>query len=160
MARKLFDSFYAQTVDEGSFLFPEVESTLAVLAEKGVAMGLVTNKPTPFVMPLLETLGIAKYFQAIIGGDDAENKKPHPEPLFKVMETLNLSAEELLFVGDSRNDILAAQAAGCCSIGLTYGYNYGEAIELSKPDFVFDKFSDLMPALGLPCKENQESEHE
>lgn len=160
MARKLFDSFYAQTVDEGSFLFPEVASTLAVLAENGLPMGLVTNKPTPFVMPLLEKLGIAEYFQVVIGGDDVENKKPHPEPLFKVMEKLNLSAEALLFVGDSRNDILAAQAAGCPSVGMTYGYNYGEAIELSKPDVVFDKFCDLLPVLGLPCKENQESEHE
>ena len=85
-----------------------------------------------------------------------ENKKPHPEALHKVMEELNLSAEELLFVGDSRNDILAAQAAGCCSIGLTYGYNYGESIELSKPDYVFDHFNDLLPALGLSNKEHQE----
>lgn len=160
MARKLFDNFYAQTVDEGSFLFPNVANTLAALAENGLPMGLVTNKPTPFVMPLLEKLGIEKYFQVVIGGDDVENKKPHPEPLFKVMEMLNLSAEELLFVGDSRNDILAAQAAGCPSVGMTYGYNYGEAIELSKPDIVFDKFSDLLPALGFPCKENQETEHE
>ena len=143
MARKLFDNFYAQTVDEGSFLFPGVTSTLAVLAENGLPMGLVTNKPTPFVMPLLEKLGIATYFQVVIGGDDVENKKPHPEPLFKVMEKLNLSAEALLFVGDSRNDILAAQAAGCPCVGMTYGYNYGEAIALSKPDVVFDKFSDL-----------------
>ncbi|WBM70973.1 phosphoglycolate phosphatase [Buttiauxella sp. WJP83] len=160
IARKLFDTFYAQTAEEGSFLFPEVANTLAIIAEKGLPMGLVTNKPTPFVLPMLERLGIAHYFKIIIGGDDVENKKPHPEALHKVMEQLNLSAEELLFVGDSRNDILAAQAAGCCSVGLTYGYNYGESIELSKPDYVFDHFNDLLPALGLSNKEHQESEHE
>ncbi|HEY3591959.1 MAG TPA: phosphoglycolate phosphatase [Buttiauxella sp.] len=160
IARKLFDTFYAQTAEEGSFLFPNVADTLAILAEKGLPMGLVTNKPTPFVLPMLERLGIAHYFKVIIGGDDVENKKPHPEALHKVMEQLNLSAEELLFVGDSRNDILAAQAAGCCSIGLTYGYNYGESIELSKPDYVFDHFNELLPALGLSNKEHQESEHE
>jgi phosphoglycolate phosphatase len=156
IARKLFDAYYAQTAEEGSFLFPEVANTLAVLAEKGLPMGLVTNKSTPFVLPMLERLGIAQYFKVIIGGDDVENKKPHPEALHKVMEELNLSAEELLFVGDSRNDILAAQAAGCCSIGLTYGYNYGESIELSKPDYVFDHFNDLLPLLGLSNKEHQE----
>ncbi|RPH28742.1 phosphoglycolate phosphatase [Buttiauxella warmboldiae] len=160
IARKLFDTFYAQTAEEGSFLFPEVAATLAVLAEKGLPMGLVTNKPTPFVLPMLERLGIAHYFKVIIGGDDVEHKKPHPEALHKVMETLNLSAEELLFVGDSRNDILAAQAAGCRAVGLTYGYNYGESIELSHPDFVFDRFNDLLPALGLSSKEHQESDHE
>jgi len=160
MARKLFDRFYAETVSEGSFLFPEVMTTLSALKEKGLLLGVVTNKPTPFVMPLLESFGIADDFQVIIGGDDVKQKKPHPEALFNTMSAMKLSADELLFVGDSRNDIQAAQAAGCLSVGLTYGYNYGEAIELSNPDVVFDSFSDLLPLLGLPHQANQESEHE
>lgn len=159
MARKLFDRFYTETVEEGSFLFPEVVTTLSSLKEQGLMLGVVTNKPTPFVMPLLERFGIAHDFQVIIGGDDVKQKKPHPEALFNTMSAMKLSAEELLFVGDSRNDIQAAKAAGCLSVGLTYGYNYGEAIELSNPDVVFDSFGDLLPLLGQP-QANQESEHE
>lgn len=154
--RRLFNRFYEETVEEGSFLFPDVETTLSALHAKGIPLGLVTNKPTPFVAPLLEALDIAKYFSVIVGGDDVENKKPHPEPLLLVAGKLSLSPEELLFVGDSRNDILAAKAAGSLSVGLTYGYNYGEAITLSEPDYVFDHFKDLLPALGLPHSENQE----
>ena len=81
---------------------------------------------------------------------------PDPEPLLLVAEKLALAPGELLFVGDSRNDILAARAAGCCSVGLTYGYNYGEPITLSEPDYVFDRFNELLPALGLPHSETQE----
>ena len=92
----------------------------------------------------------------IVGGDDGQNKKPHPEPLLLVAGKLSLTPAELLFVGDSRNDILAARAAGCPSVGLTYGYNYGEAITLSEPDVVFDHFKDLLPALGLSHSEHQE----
>ena len=160
MARKLFDRFYAETVKEGSFLFPEVLTTLATLKEKGLLLGIVTNKPTPFVMPMLESFGIADDFQVIIGGDDVKQKKPHPEALFNTMNAMKLSADQLLFVGDSRNDIQAAQAAGCLSVGLTYGYNYGEAIELSNPDVVVDSFHDLLPLFGLPHQANQESKHE
>lgn len=160
MMRKLFDRFYADTVEEGSALFPDVAATLSALAENNTPMALVTNKPTPFVAPLLEALDIAKYFTVVIGGDDVKNKKPHPEPLLLVAEKLALAPGELLFVGDSRNDILAAAAAGCCSVGLTYGYNYGEAIELSQPDFVFNHFKDILPALGLPYSENQELRNE
>lgn len=109
-----------------------------------------------FVAPLLEALDIAKYFSVIVGGDDVQNKKPHPEPLLLVAGKLSLAPAELLFVGDSRNDILAARAAGCPSVGLTYGYNYGEAITLSEPDVVFDHFKDLLPALGLSHSEHQE----
>ena len=154
--RKLFDRFYEETVEEGSFLFPDVAETLSALYAKGIPLGLVTNKPTPFVAPLLEALDIAKYFSVIVGGDDVQNKKPHPEPLLLVAEKLSLAPAELLFVGDSRNDIQAAKAAGCCSVGLTYGYNYGEPLALSEPDYLFDQFNELLPALGLSHSEHQE----
>lgn len=72
--RKLFDRFYEETVEEGSFLFPDVAETLSALHAKGIPLGLVTNKPTPFVAPLLEALDIAKYFSVIVGGDDVQNK--------------------------------------------------------------------------------------
>ncbi|MFI8417339.1 phosphoglycolate phosphatase [Serratia sp. NPDC078593] len=154
--RERFDRHYAESVNHGSCLFPQVRSTLAQLASAGYPMALVTNKPTPFVAPLLQALGIVEYFSLIIGGDDVIEKKPHPAPLYLVLGQLGLRAHQLLFVGDSRNDIQAAQAAGCPSVGLTYGYNYGEAIALSHPDRVLACFADLLPALGLSSLENQE----
>jgi len=158
--RKLFNRFYEETVDEASFLFPDVVDTLSALHANGMPLALVTNKPTPFVAPLLEALDIAKYFSVIVGGDDVQNKKPHPEPILLVAGKLSLAPEQLLFVGDSRNDILAAKAAGSPSVGLTYGYNYGESITLSEPDAVFDHFKDLLPALGLSHSEHQESKND
>ncbi|HHT0476474.1 TPA: phosphoglycolate phosphatase [Klebsiella michiganensis] len=154
--RKLFDRYYGEVAEEGSFLFPAVADTLGALHAKGLPLALVTNKPTPFVAPILASLDIAKYFTVVIGGDDVKNKKPHPETLLLVAEKLGLAPADLLFVGDSRNDIQAAKAAGCSSIGLTYGYNYGEPISLSEPDYIFDQFNELLPAFGLPYSETQE----
>ena len=154
--RKLFDRYYGEVAEEGSFLFPAVADTLGALHAKGLPLALVTNKPTPFVAPILASLDIAKYFTVVIGGDDVKNSTPHPEPLLLVAEKLGLAPADLLFVGDSRNDIQAAKAAGCSSIGLTYGYNYGEPISLSEPDYIFDQFNELLPAFGLPYSETQE----
>ncbi|MBP2168635.1 phosphoglycolate phosphatase [Erwinia toletana] len=148
-ARVLFDKFYAQTVESGSTLFPHVASTLVALSARNIPLAVVTNKPTPFVAPLLQSLGIAQHFSLIIGGDDVVVKKPHPAPLFLVLGTFGLLPQELLFVGDSRNDILAAQAAGCPCVGMTFGYNYGESITTSNPGLALDDFNDLLPALGL-----------
>ncbi|MTH47733.1 phosphoglycolate phosphatase [Intestinirhabdus alba] len=158
--RRLFDRYYAEVAEEGTFLFPQVVETLAALRAKELPLGLVTNKPSPFVAPLLEALDIAGYFSVVIGGDDVQNKKPHPEPLLRVASLMGIAPAQLLFVGDSRNDIQAAKAAGCPSVGLTYGYNYGEAIDLSQPDVVFHTFNELLPALGLPHSENQESKND
>lgn len=151
--RKLFDGYYAQDADDGSFLFPGVIETLTALRLQDIALALVTNKPTPFVAPMLASLGLIDTFSLIIGGDDVEHKKPHPEPILRVMDALNLSPEDLLFVGDSRNDIQAAQAAGCRSAGLTYGYNYGESIALSQPDYIIDRLHELLTIVGLQLLE-------
>ena len=158
--RKLFDRYYGDVAEEGTFLFTDVADTLGALHAKGLPLGLVTNKPTPFVAPLLEALDIAKYFSVVIGGDDVQNKKPHPDPLLLVASKLGIKPEQLLFVGDSRNDIQAAKAAGCPSVGLTYGYNYGESIALSQPDVIYDRINELLPVLGLPHSENQESKND
>ncbi|CAQ82160.1 MULTISPECIES: phosphoglycolate phosphatase [Photorhabdus] len=155
--RKLFDQFYETTVTTGSQLFPEVKTTLKELAKHNLPMGIITNKPTPFIAPLLASLGISEYFSLVLGGDDVKEKKPHPAPIYLTMGTFGLRKEELLFVGDSRNDILAAQAAGCPCVGLTYGYNYGESIALSNPDCILTNFSDLLPTIGLPSLKLQEA---
>lgn len=148
-ARALFDRHYADTVDAGSTLFPQVKQTLDALKASGLLMAIVTNKPTPFVAPLLESLGIADAFSLIIGGDDVPVKKPHPAAIFMVLGTFGVLPNELLFVGDSRNDIQAAQAAGVPNVGMTFGYNYGEPIATSQPDLTLDSFDELLPTLGL-----------
>ena len=147
-SRLIFDKYYAETVEQGSVLYPHVEKTLATLHAAGFPLAIVTNKPTPFVAPLLQSLGIARYFSLVIGADDVAAKKPHPAPLFMVLGKFGLLPSELLFVGDSRNDILAAKAAGAPCVGMTYGYNYGEPITTSQPDITLDHFNDLMPSLG------------
>ncbi|MCZ4059971.1 phosphoglycolate phosphatase [Pantoea sp. LMR881] len=148
-ARALFDKHYADTVEAGSTLFPQVKATLETLQARGMPMAIVTNKPTPFVAPLLASLGIADAFSLIIGGDDVIVKKPHPAAIFLVLGKFGVLPEQLLFVGDSRNDILAAQSAGVPNIGMTFGYNYGEPIATSQPDLTLDSFDELLPAIGL-----------
>ena len=148
-ARQLFNSYYAQTAEHGSALFPAVKETLQRLHQQQLPMAIVTNKPTLFVAPLLESLGIADMFSLVIGGDDVVVKKPHPAAIYLVLGKFGLHPQELLFVGDSRNDIQAAKSAGVPCAGLTYGYNYGEPIADSQPDRVLNTFDQLLPALGL-----------
>ncbi|MFQ7388279.1 MAG: phosphoglycolate phosphatase [Escherichia sp.] len=156
--RKLFDRYYGEVAEEGTFLFPHVADTLGALQAKGLPLGLVTNKPTPFVAPLLEALDIAKYFSVVIGGDDVQIK-PHPDPLLLVAERIGIAHNRCCLLAIT-NDIQAAKAAGCPSVGLTYGYNYSEAIDLSQPDVIYQSINDLLPALGLPHSENQESKND
>jgi phosphoglycolate phosphatase len=51
-------------------------------------------------------------------------------------------------IGDSKNDIVAANAAKMQSIGVSYGYNYGEDISIYEPDSVVHDFNEIMGLLG------------
>jgi phosphoglycolate phosphatase len=50
-------------------------------------------------------------------------------------------------IGDSKNDILAANACAMDSVGVTYGYNYGEDIGVHKPSVIINDFAELLKFL-------------
>ncbi len=143
-ARKRFDAYYAATGHRLSHLYPGVKETLEQLHQAGFTMAIATNKPSKFVPDILQQHQIAHYFKAVIGGDRFEKKKPDPMALAWLLATYDCQPQQMLMVGDSKNDILAAQRAGCRSFGLTYGYNHGEPIADSNPDYVADQISQLL----------------
>lgn len=148
-ARELFDDFYEKTGHKLSHLYSNVKETLASLHQAGFTLALVTNKPSKFVPHVLEQHNIAQFFTDVIGGDTFPNKKPDPMALNWLLEKHQVDASQMLMVGDSKNDILAAKNAGCVSFGLTYGYNHGEPIANAGPDFVADDIAQLLEVIAV-----------
>ena len=143
-AFEVFLSAYTQSNGRYSRLYPGVEEVLQQLQGAGVPMAVVTNKPMAFTTPLLKALKIDHYFDQVLGGDSLPVKKPDPLPLQAVMETFGCPPERALMLGDSRNDVLAARAAGCPVICVSYGYNHGEPVDACSPDRVVDSFTELV----------------
>ena len=143
-ALDIFLTFYAQHLAVTTVTYLNVPSTLATLKEAGYRLVIVTNKPFNFVAPILEGLELAELFELHLGGDSLPQKKPDPAPLLHVCDKLDVTVEECVMVGDSKNDILAANAANMQSIGVSYGYNYGEDIGFYNPDVVVDDFADIL----------------
>ncbi|RLP53003.1 MAG: phosphoglycolate phosphatase [Ketobacter sp.] len=139
-----FYRFYAQENGRSSQLYPGVEQVLQAFAVLGIPMVVITNKPKPYADPLLASLKIAVYFQLVIGGECLPQRKPHPLPLQHVDQHFGYLPEQCLMVGDSSNDVKAARAAGWVSAALTYGYNHGEPVSLSGPDWLMDDFRELL----------------
>jgi phosphoglycolate phosphatase len=128
-------------------LYDDVKEGLFTLKAAGFRLAIITNKPAEFIQPILTGLGISNIFELLIGGNTLAERKPHPAPLFYALEQLNVTAEQCLMIGDSKNDILAAKAANIDSVGLTYGYNYGEDINNYQPQWCFDNFKELLTLL-------------
>ncbi|MCX8711142.1 phosphoglycolate phosphatase [Gilliamella sp. B2969] len=149
-AKALFNRHYDKVMDVETKLFPHVKQTLKALHDNHYPLALVTNKPAQFLPDLLTSLGIKEYFSLVLGGGDVIKLKPHPAGLYQVMATFGLFSDQLLFVGDSQNDIMAAKNAHCPTVALSYGYNYGISIATSDPDFLFDDFKDILTLLPHP----------
>lgn len=145
--KQRFNYYYAENLCNISRLYPHVKETLEALKAKGYILAVVTNKPTQHVQPVLKAFGIDHLFSETLGGQSLPAIKPHPAPLYYLCGKFGLEPRQILFVGDSKNDILAAHAAGCAAVGLTYGYNYNIPISESKPDWVFDDFGELLTIL-------------
>lgn len=143
-AIQIFRTCYHEENGRLSRLYPGVESVLEALAGLGITLAVITNKPLVFTEPLLQHLGIAGFFQSVLGGECLPHRKPHPLPLLHTCEQLGVLPKQALMVGDSRNDVEAAKAAGMPSAALTYGYNHGEPVAASEPDWLLDDFRELL----------------
>jgi len=125
-------------------LYPSVHELLEALSTAAVELAVVTNKPERFVAPLLEQVGLGGYFRWIIGGDTLPQQKPDPAALLQVMRLAGVEAAQSLFIGDSRNDVLAARAAAVPCIAVSYGYNHGRPIAEERPSLVVDSLAELL----------------
>jgi phosphoglycolate phosphatase len=146
LMQAVFDGFLAHYADSNgasSQLYDGVQDALQYWQQRSVAMAVVTNKPLPFVAPLLAALGIEHYFSLLLGGECVPEKKPSPLPLLHACKQLGAKPGHSLMVGDSSNDVLAARTASVPVVGVRGGYNRGDRIEDSQPDAVIDTLAEL-----------------
>jgi phosphoglycolate phosphatase len=126
-----------------SALFPGVAEGVARLRAAGLRLVCLTNKPAAFARELLAAKGLADAFAHCFGGDSFARQKPDPLPLLEACRALGSAPARTLMVGDSRNDVVAARAAGCPVVLVSYGYNHGEPAQSAGADRVIDRLDEL-----------------
>ncbi|NCT40882.1 MAG: HAD family hydrolase [Alphaproteobacteria bacterium] len=113
-AKGYFETFVLAHHDE---IQPMVGAArlLGVFADTGLPMGIVTNKKGVLVRKEITNHGWEKFFVCpTVGAGEAAADKPSPAPLLLALEKsgLNIEPSDVLFVGDTENDVLCAHAAG------------------------------------------------
>jgi phosphoglycolate phosphatase len=133
-AMDAYQRHYLSINGDYSTLFPGVQEGLAAMQANGLRLACVTNKPIAFAAPLLKLKGLDTFFEVVYGGDSLARKKPDPLPLQTVCADFGLAPAQVVAIGDSSNDALAARAAGCPVLTVPYGYNHGESIHATDSD--------------------------
>ncbi len=140
----IYQTHYNRVNGQASAVYPGVVEGLKGLAEKGLPLACLTNKPQDLAKSLLKQKGLSDFFSLVFGGDTFERKKPDPLPLLKTCEALGFAPHQVLMVGDSSNDAQAAQAAGCKVVLLSYGYNHGQPIRSVAADHHLDSLAEIL----------------
>ena len=117
------------------------------LVDAGTPIGVVTNKPEAATREILSHFGLSELMQVVVGGDAGPAKKPEPGLLLLACERLGLAVDQVVFVGDSENDVAAAKAAGMAVVVLRGGYTSIAADDLGA-DAVVDRLDGLGAAVS------------
>jgi phosphoglycolate phosphatase-like HAD superfamily hydrolase len=86
---------------------------------------------------------VENQFDAILGGDSATEKKPHPALIHDVLNRFGILPGHGLIVGDGDTDIEAGKRAGVFTCGVTYGLGNRAALVASGPDVLIDDLVEL-----------------
>lgn len=141
-ALALYHDFYFEESGRRSAVYPGVLEGLAQFRAMRLRLACVTNKAARFTLPLLEQKGLAPYFELVVSGDTLARKKPDPMQLAHICAEFALAPAAVLLIGDSANDALAARAAGCPVVCVSYGYNGGGEVHNLDCDAIVESLSE------------------
>jgi phosphoglycolate phosphatase len=127
---------YRRHLCVGTAVYPGVVAALDRLRRAGVGCAVVTNKPGQLARELLERLGIATRFVAVIGDGDGYPRKPDPTGALAVLGRAEVPAERSAVVGDGLADAGLARALGCRAVAAAWGYTPRERLAAESPDVI------------------------
>ena len=119
---------------------PYAPEILAYLKEKGVANHIFTHRGQS-TLPILQHLGIDRYFDEIITAVDGFPRKPEPDAIFYLMKRYELDSARTYYVGDRQIDMECARRAGIGCILYLPSYSVGKASGIE--DYVISDFREL-----------------
>lgn len=141
-----FTTYYRADPATETTVFDGVVPALEALAERGLPLGICTNKPHRSALQVLEALSLDAYFGACFGKASVPFHKPDRRHYDEVARALGVAPENTLYVGDSETDVATARNAGVPIVLVPFGYSHAPATDLGG-DRVIDDFSELAGAV-------------
>ena len=130
-------------------LFPHVLDTLHTLHNQGLLLAICSSRGRPTLASFVADFHLDNLVACTISADDVTHAKPHPEPVQHILNRLNIPPTEAIVVGDASFDILMGRAAGCRTVGVTYGNQSPADLLSAGAAHLIDDFAEL-PRLCTP----------
>ena len=149
-ARGIIDEIAPAMFHEQVKIIPGTADALKTIAAEGLKLAMVTSTLRDY-MPIklapLKAAGVETLFEVVITADDVRYKKPHAEPLLMCSDKLGLSPANCVYVGDTRVDIRAGNAAGMQTVAVLTGFDDYDALKGETPTDIIESVADFTARL-------------
>ena len=143
-AHQILHEIEMKAAEKGS-LIPGTEATLRSLRKKEIKVGIITRNCEDAVRKVFPN--IDEYCDVFVSRNSVKKVKPHPDHLTYVMESLKISGEESMMVGDHIIDIQAGKRVGMKTIGVLTGRINKEEFEKAGADYILREASEVLGLL-------------
>jgi phosphoglycolate phosphatase len=133
-----FKADYAVTWATGSVVFDGIPAMLAELRTLGARLAVLSNKPHPFTVAMVDTMFPEAPFAMVLGQRAEIPHKPDPAGLREIIATLDARLEDAWMIGDSATDLATARNAGIPAVAVSWGYRDREELEALEKAFLVD----------------------
>jgi phosphoglycolate phosphatase len=138
-----FESIYAEQWNKRSKPYDGIEILLKRLLSRPMAMGVLSNKPDRFTKQCVDYFLPGLPFSSIAGQKPDVPRKPDPAGVHRMAAEWKLRTEDIAYIGDTNTDMETAVAAGCCAIGVSWGFRAVEELRRTGAQQIFHTPSEL-----------------
>lgn len=145
--RSLFIPYYDVHNADLSRPYPGIPELLAALQQKGIMLGVASNKYQTATQKLIAHYFPNISFVEVLGQREGIPAKPDPSIVNDILAKAGVEREEVLYVGDSNVDMQTAHNAGVTAVGVAWGFRPRTELEALHPAHILEKAEDLLPLL-------------
>jgi 2-phosphoglycolate phosphatase len=138
-----YRAHHPSVLHSGTRLLAGAAELLRLLHDRGLRLGLCSNKPVAFSRDLVAFLKIAPLLEVVLGPEDVARPKPAPDMLVAALQRLGVAAVEALYVGDMSVDVETARGAGVMVWVVATGSEERGALERARPDRLFSNLDEI-----------------
>ncbi len=143
-ALSMFSGYYAVHSKDKTAPYKDIPELLKSLSEKGLLLGVITNKAHNIAVSVVEDYFGKNVFGCIRGLDSSIKAKPDPVGALSVAEKLGVKPCEVLYIGDSGVDMQTAENAGFTPLGVLWGFRTKDELLDGGAKFIAENPLDIL----------------
>ncbi len=142
--KSFFDSYYKEHLCDCTTSYDGISQMLSKLEDSGIKTAVHSNKPHEYVPYILDKLFPEHKFDIVLGNCDDFERKPSPQALEYMIESLGVEKTQVLYVGDSDVDVFTAHNACVKVCGVAWGFRGEKELLQAGADFIAHNANELL----------------